>query len=279
MTENLDVELSGGVWRALQRRRADTGESLDQLVDSLLSSALALDRHSLFQVSTSNALIQGIFGGTTTVADLKRHGDFGVGTFAGLDGEMIMLEGECFRAGPGGQLSVVADDEETPFALIARFHTDIDSNLTGPIDFAGMTEWLDGLRPSENVFVGIRGDGEFDLLSMRAICRARPSEGLLEATKHQSEFTREGISGTLVGFWSPEYSRAVSVPGYHLHFVSDDRSLGGHVFGLSAPDLRFSLHTESELHLAMPETEEFLTADLAGDHGDELDEAETRPRS
>ena len=51
------------------------------MVDRALAATFELDRHTLFQVSTSNALVQGVFRGAVTVADLKRNGDFGLGTF------------------------------------------------------------------------------------------------------------------------------------------------------------------------------------------------------
>ncbi len=81
--------------------------------------------------------------------------------------------------------------------------------------------------------------------------------------------------GTLVGFWAPEYSMALSVPGYHFHFISEDRTVGGHVLGMRASELTIGVHTERDLHLSLPETEEFLTADLRGEHAAALDKAET----
>lgn len=278
MTPRIESEVSESVWRAVQRRAADTGRPVSSVVDDLLAEALDLDRHSVFQVSTSNALIQGVFEGATTVDVLRRHGDFGLGTFAGLDGEMVLIDGECFRAGPGGVVAGADGSRQVPFALVTHFHGDIEARLDAPFDFASLTARLDELRPSANVFVGVRVEATFHSLSMRVACRALPGEGLLEATSHQSEFEVSEISGTLVGFWAPEYSKSVSVPGYHLHYISDDRTVGGHVLGLRADRGRVRLHTESDVHLALPETEEFLTADLAGDHLDALRAAETERR-
>lgn len=279
MSPRIDCVVSESVWRAVDERRVHNDETLSEAVDALLSEALQLERHSLFQVSTSNALVQGVFAGVTTVGDLLRHGDFGLGTFASLDGEMIIVDGECFRATAGGALSAAGDDREVPFAVVTRFVTDFTDRVESEVDLAALTGRIDRLRPSQNLFVGIRVDGVFDDLTMRAICRAQPGEGLVEASAHQSEFQVSNARGTLVGFRSPEYSRSVSVPGYHLHFISDDRALGGHVLGLGGSGLTVSLHTESDLHLALPETVEFLTADLTGDHRPELDKAESERRS
>jgi acetolactate decarboxylase len=172
------------------------------VVDRALSTAFDLERHSLFQVSTSNALVQGVFQGAVTVQDLKRNGDFGLGTFDGLDGELVMLDGVCHRATGGGVVTSPPDEARVPFAVVTHFHPDA-SLTTGSGSLADLTASLDATRPSENLFVGIRVDGRFERLSMRAACAAESGENLLEATAHQSEFAVVDVEGTLVGFWAP----------------------------------------------------------------------------
>lgn len=279
MPPRIETDVSQGVWSAIEERRVRTGEPLGHIVDALLAESLGLDRHSLFQVSTSNALVQGLFGGVITVGDLRRHGDFGLGTFTGLDGEMVMIDGSCFRATAGGRIEPADDSRQVPFALVTRYVADFGEEVAEISSLDGLTEMVDSMRPSENLFVGIRIDGRFTQLSMRAVCRARPGENLVEATAHQSEFDVEELSGSLVGFWSPAYSRAIGVPGYHFHFISDDRTVGGHVLGLEAAHAHVGLHTESDLHLALPEVGDFLAADLSGDHATDLRTVELERRS
>jgi acetolactate decarboxylase len=266
--------VSESVWRALAEESNRSGETISAVVDRALAATFELDRHTLFQVSTSNALVQGVFRGAVTVADLKRNGDFGLGTFEDLDGELVMIDGDCFRASGGGVVNAAPDEASVPFAVVTRFHRDT-STTTAAGSLADLTASLDRVRPSENLFVGIRVDGRFDRLSLRAACAAAPGEDLLEATAHQSEFNLTDEVGTLVGFWAPLYARAVNVPGYHFHFISEDRALGGHVLGMDAGPLQVGIHVESELHVAIPETEEFLAADLSGDHQEALHRAET----
>ena len=278
MARRLELDISESVWQELIRRQAETGGDLSHVVDSALAAAFDLERHSLFQVSTSNALVRGVFAGAITVGELRSHGDFGLGTFAGLDGELIMLEGTCYRAGFGGQIEAVDEASEVPFALVTRFTADSEEEVGAITAIAVLTTEIDRLLPSQNLFTGIRIDGVFGSLMMRAACPAQGGEGLLDATRHQSEFQADDIEGTLVGFWAPEYSQAVSVPGYHFHFLSEDRSIGGHVLDLRSGPLVVQLQTEPDVHLAMPETAEFLAADLTGDHRDALEAAETSPR-
>ena len=278
MSPRLNVEVSESVWRALADESEQTGDSLSTVVDRALATAFDLERHSLFQVSTSNALVQGVFSGAVTVRDLKRNGDFGLGTFDRLDGELIMLDGVCYRATGGGVVTSPPDDAQVPFAVVTHFQSDL-SLSTGPGSLTDLTTALDGSRPSENLFVGIRATGRFEGLSLRAACAAESGENLLEATAHQSEFRVVDVEGTLVGFWAPLYARAVNVPGYHFHFLSEDRRLGGHLLDMKAGSIEVGIHIESELHIAIPETEEFLSADLSGDHQEALHQAESASRS
>ncbi len=279
VARRLTVDISEFVWSELQERQSRTGQDHSTIVEAALSEFFDIARHSLFQVSTSNALVQGVFSGVLTVAELKRHGDLGLGTFAGLDGELVMIDGVCMRATAGGVVGTAGDDREVPFALVTTFRPDLIVEVPAVDDLVTLQEQLDRSRPSQNLFTAIRVDGSFDTLRMRAACPAGEGEGLLAATTHQSEFVARQVAGSLVGFWAPEYSRAISIPGYHFHFVSADHSLGGHVLDLSAGSLRVGVQLESDLHVAIPGTEEFLSADLSGDHREQLDQAESGGRA
>lgn len=275
MTPRLDCDVSESVWEALRAESERTGDSISRVVERNLSSALGLDRHSLFQVSTTTALVEGVFRGAVTVGDLKRHGDFGLGTYEGLDGELVMLDGVCFRIGGGGAVTVADDDWEVPFGVVTRFMSDETAMIGRSGSLAELEAAVDVLRPSENLFVGLRVDGSFETLVMRAACRAAPGEGLVAATSHQSEFTAKNLVGTFVGFWAPAYARAVNVPGYHFHFIASDQSVGGHVLDVQAGRLDIGIHVESDVHIAIPQTAEYLQADLTGETSEALRIAES----
>jgi len=278
MAPRVEINLPHSVLKTVEALSVKSGENISEIAGRLLVEALDMASHELFQVSTSSALVKGVFSGAISVADLRRHGDFGLGTFADLDGELVMLDGEVFQAGSRGRVSEAEDDWQVPFALITEFQPDIQFRAAGPLTLESLSSQVDAHRPSSNLFVAIRGDGAFDSVAMRAICRAEPGETLVEATMHQSEFTIEDVEGTLVGFWSPSYAKTMSIPGYHFHFLAEDRSIAGHVFGLTARKLELSLHTESDLHLALPRTAEFLAADLSGETSEDLERAERERR-
>ncbi|MEM9105719.1 MAG: acetolactate decarboxylase [Pseudomonadota bacterium] len=274
MSHPLKCRISDSLWTALQREQERTGDSLSHIVQQALAEALDLQHHSLFQVSTIGAVVKGVFDGCTSVGDLKRHGDFGLGTFDNLDGELIMLDGHCYRAVAEGVTSEVDDDWSVPFATVTRFTADQTASIEDIASLEQLLERLDAIRPSQNLFVGLRIEGLFDRIDMRAAYKAKPGVDLVEATSNQSEYGFDSIEGTLVGMWTPEYAKAIGVPGYHLHFLSSDRTKGGHVLGLKAARLAVSMHLETDIHIGIPETHAFLEADLQDDPDAALDVAE-----
>lgn len=265
MYKHLDCRISQSLWAALQADVRRTGHSLSHVVQERLSAAYDMEHHTIFQVSTSTAVTKGLFKGCAAVADLKSHGDFGLGTFEDLDGELILFEGHAYQARAEGVVSEVPDPTLTPFATVTRFAPEQELPLRDIHSQVHLESLLDSHRPSENTFVGIRVDGLFDRVELRAACKANPGEDLVAATGHQSEFVFENIEGTLVGFWAPVYARTLTVSGYHLHFISKDRTKGGHLIGVEARNLKAQLHLETDFHVAVPETAQFLEADLKDD--------------
>jgi len=274
MSHHLSCRISDSLWSALRAEAERTGDSVSHVVQRALSDALDLEHHSIFQLSTSGAIVNGVFQGCATVGDLKSHGDLGIGTFEDLDGELVLAGGRCFQAGVDGVTTEVADDQRVPFATVTRFRADRTTRLTGIETIDGLYERLDGLRPSENVFVALQLDGLFERVDLRAARKALPGEDLVTATSRQSEFGFDDIEGTLVGFWTPSYAKAVGVAGYHLHFISADRRFGGHLIDVRAAELSVGLHLETDIHVAIPETEAFLRADLSDDPSPAMEIAE-----
>lgn len=270
----LTVTLPDALAAQLEQRARQEGASVEHVVRRILGDELDLEQHSLFQVSTSGALVEGVTDGCLTVADLLHYGDFGLGTFDGLDGELVLLDGRCYRARGDGDVTTPDPAALTPFAVVTRFVSDRVLPGVHVRTWAALEVFLDHERASENHFLGIRATGRFDTLHLRAACRTEHGVPLVDAVAHQAEWELTGVDGTLVGFWSPPFARAVAVPGLHLHVVSDDGTQAGHVLGISAADLTVELHELNDVHLALPESEAFVHADLSRDPSADLDRAE-----
>lgn len=271
----LTCEISKSLWDALQRRVAE-GEPLDHVVSRALADALQVDHGTLFQISTTGALVEGIYDGVVSVATLKEHGDFGLGTFADLNGEMVALDGRVFQARSDGTVIEVPDDALVPFAVMTHFQAERTAVIEPCPSFATLEAKLDAMRDSANIFFACRVDGVFDGVKIRIACKAAPDTKLVDATAHQAEFEYANVEGSLVGFWTPHYARTVNVPGYHLHFLSKDRRIAGHLLDCRAKSLRVQLQHEADFRIAVPETAHFLKADLTRDGSADLEKAERK---
>jgi acetolactate decarboxylase len=247
---------------------------VSHIVNRALANYFEAAHHTLYQVSTAAALVEGIYQGAVRVGTLREHGDLGLGTFEQLDGEMVIVDGHFFQARCDGSVREVDDDVLTPFAVITRFAPDMTVTLEQCPDMSHLTSCFDTLRNSENLFYAIRVDGTFEYVRTRAMCRTQEGVPLIQAAAVQPEFEFHDVSGTLVGFWTPEYARTLNVPGYHLHFLSHDQKCGGHLLQCRGANLSLQIQREGSYHVALPETEDFLKADLRRDPTADLAQAE-----
>lgn len=190
----------------------------------------------LFRVSTLRAMLDGAYDGDLSFAELARHGDFGIGTLNGCDGEMIALDGEFLRADVAGRISPVPPDAKTPFAVVTFFDPEASFELARP----GLTPGefaLDEAQAAIDDRVGhpelvhaVRLEGRFASVRCRSVPKQEPPyRPLAEIVAEQSVFDLEAVEGTLVGFRWPDLGLGLGVPGYHLHFLSADRTRGGHL--------------------------------------------------
>jgi acetolactate decarboxylase len=270
----LRARVDARILEALDDLVQHSGAPRDHLVERALAEYLGVEHHTLYQVSTAGALVEGVYQGAVTVGMVREHGDFGLGTFEDLDGEMVVLDGHVFRVSSSGEVHEVADDATTPFAVVTRFGDPAPATVDAVDDLGALTVAVDAMRDSANVFFAVRVDAHFDAVRVRAACRTAPGVPLAVATEQQAEFELEGIDGTMVGFWSPPYASGVEIAGYHLHFLSDDRAAGGHVLDCRGRNLQVRLQEESDVHLALPDTAAFRGADLTHDPTADLDRAE-----
>jgi acetolactate decarboxylase len=224
-------------------------------VESMRRADLHAERepHVLFQASTVGALLDGAFDGDLSFAELAEHGDLGLGTLNGLDGEMIALDGEFFRADVDGAIHPVAAAAKTPFAVVTRFEAGIEARIEGELSHPELLARLDALAPAGASSCAIRLDGRFVLVRARSVPRQRPPyRPLTEVVADQHVFELEDVAGTMLGFRFPAYVEGIEVAGYHLHFISDDRARGGHVLDSRSNGLRMRLDPSDDLHVELP---------------------------
>jgi len=270
----LNCALSAGLSAILQEHSRKTGEPVSHIVSRALAEYFQVSHSTLYQVSTATALVEGIYQGAVRVRTLREHGDLGLGTFENLDGEMMIVDEHFFQARSDGSVKEVDDDVLCPFAVVTRFTPDSTIVLRKCPDLAHLVAQFDELRHTDNFFFALRVEGHFSYVRTRAMCRTEEGVPLVQAAAVQPEFEFHDIPGTLVGFWTPEYARTFNVPGYHLHFLSQDHQSGGHLLECAGSELRLQIQREGDYHVALPETEDFVKADLRRDPAADLAKAE-----
>ena len=231
----------------------------------------------LTQWSTIDALLKGDYDGTASLAEVKRHGDFGLGTFNELDGEMLLLDGKVYQIDGAGVVREPGDDVRTPFAAALFFKADITFDVPAGLTMEQVQARIDAALPSANLFYAVKVTGKFSEVRTRSVPKqVKPYAPLAEVAKGQSLFKIEGTEGVLVGLKCPGFVKSLNVPGYHFHYLSADRKSGGHVLGLvTGEGVRVSVSVAREFAVKLPASASFEALDLSGDRSKELHAVES----
>jgi len=237
-----------------------------------VSSCATITKDTLYQTSTIDALLAGVYDGDLTLGQLKKHGDFGLGTFDHLDGEMILLDGNIYQVKADGKVYTPALSSKTPFATVCEFTPNKTILIKEGTDYKSFEKLIDENISNKNLFYAIKITGQFKSMKTRSVPpQQKPYPPLLEATSKQSVFNMENISGTIVGFRCPPYVNGINVPGYHLHFISSDNIRGGHVlnFETSKDICEIDILDRFFLQLSV-NAKDFAKTDLSKDRTKEL---------
>jgi acetolactate decarboxylase len=233
-------------------------------------------RHLVYQTSLMSALLDGIYDGDTTVATLLEHGDFGLGTFNALDGEMLILDGVCYRMRVDGTVAPAAADDLTPFAVVTQFVPTVSIALDGPTTRDEAVALINERLESANYLYAVRLTGEFEWVRVRAVQKQeKPYQPMSEAIRGEKTLEFGRSTGVVAGFRTPLYGQGIGVPGGHVHFIDADRRLGGHVLDFALTSGTIEICIGTDLHLELPLTAEFRHADLSPDNlADQIEETE-----
>lgn len=208
--------------------------------------------HELYQTSTMSALMAAVFDGTVTYGEIAAHGDFGLGTFNGLDGEMVAVDGQFFHLHADGSASLTDRSDLTPFALVTFFRGDVGRPVDAVTTGQELESTVADLVVAERDFYPIRVDGRFRQIVTRTAARqSAPYRPLDQATTDQVVSRFSDIDGTLVGFRAPDYARGISGVGYHFHFIDDARRSGGHVFDFVVERGTLLVDDDADLHVEL----------------------------
>ncbi len=232
-----------------------------------------------YQVSTLQALALGFSKSVITVEELLQHGNMGLGTFEDVDGEMIVLDGKCYRAQNNGNVLTAEYERGVPFASVCCFQPQRLEKI-GQLDtIEKLKEWLT-LRIEEdfalNSMHAVRIDGEFSKVDARSESGTKAHHVTLKDALNvtQKAFIFENIKGTLVCVYYPDYMDGINAAGWHLHFLSEDKKCGGHVFDISLTQGNAAFCRITSLEIQIPDTPAFDTYALKGASKDEIKSVE-----
>lgn len=233
----------------------------------------------MYQVSTLQALAMGYNKAVITVGELLRHGDTGLGTFEGVDGEMIVVDGVCYRATVDGSVVLAPPEQGVPFSSVSRLR----GERAFPLEAVGSIEALKEtltLRIEEDFGLNsmhmVRIDGRFERVCARSESGQYTQHVTLKEMLegNQQDFFFDDVDGTLVCVHYPDYMDGINAPGWHLHFLSADRKRGGHVFDCKLLSAQARLDKISRIEMQLPDSPAFDTYALKDASQDEIRQVE-----
>ena len=235
--------------------------------------------NKIYQVSTLQALALGYTRPVATVEELLEHGDTGLGTFENVDGEMIILDGICYQAKQDGSIEKTEDSAGVPFAVAGFVKDGRSFDIGEKSDIESIKTELT-LKVEEDFGLNsihiARIDGEFNSIHARAGAPYRSQHISLKdiLSKTQKDFSFENIRGTLVCVYYPDYMDGINAAGWHMHFVSEDRTLGGHVFEVKMNSGECLLQKMDRIEIQLPREAAFDTYSLKEASNDEIAKVE-----
>ena len=235
--------------------------------------------NKIYQASTLQALALGYTRPVVTVQELLDHGDTGLGTFENVDGEMIIIDGVCYQARQDGSVVPTDGKAGVPFAVSGFVKDGRSFDIEKLTDIEAIKQELT-LRIEEDFGLNsihiARIDGFFDIIHARAGAPYRSQHVTLKniLSKTQKDFSFENLYGTLVCVYYPDYMDGINAAGWHLHFISQDRKLGGHVFRVSMASGECLLQKMDRIEIQLPREAAFDTYSLKSASQDEIAEVE-----
>jgi len=230
---------------------------------------------SLVQFSLVSALAANDYTGSTPLRQVLAAGDFGLGTFDRLDGEMIVLDGRMWQALADGSVRPADLAGTTPFAAVTFFSDDGRLENLSATTLAHLEEQLDRQLPRRNSPYALRITGQFSELTLRSVpAQSRPFRPLVEIVKEQATWQHRNLHGTLIGLRCPAWMGTLNVSGYHWHFLSDDQKIGGHMLAcqFERAQLRYDECTSVSIHI--PQSSEFDSFEIRDVTQKDIDEIE-----
>lgn len=230
----------------------------------------------LYQHGTLGTLMAGLLQGTASINELLQHGDLGIATLTGSNGEVIFLDGKAYHANEHKEFVELKGDELTPYATVTKFVADTSYETKNKSSEAVFEEIKEKML-SENLFSAVKISGLFKKMHVRMMpAQEPPYTRLIDSARRQPEQTETYVKGSVVGFFTPELFHGIGSAGFHVHFANDDRNFGGHVLDFEVEDVKVEIQNMETFEQHFPiQNEDFINANIDYKNiADEIREAE-----
>lgn len=218
----------------------------------------------LYHYSIWAALVNKVYEGDLNVKEAKTHGDLGLGTYNGVDGELVLLDGIFYQVLSSGEVLIKNDSAHVAYLNATFFDKELFFEWNDKINYDSLRNLIRQQLPSRNFFYAIKIHGEFDTLKLGSFYKQeRPYlETLGSLMPGRPTFDHTNISGTMVGFFCPDFIGDINAAGFHFHFLSDDKKTGGHVLEFSGKNFKVEMDKLGSYRFVLPETDDFNKANL-----------------
>ncbi|HEH8332302.1 TPA: acetolactate decarboxylase, partial [Staphylococcus aureus] len=211
-----------------------------------------------------------------SINELLQHGDLGIATLTGSNGEVIFLDGKAYHANEHKEFVELKGDELTPYATVTKFVADTSYETKDKSSEAVFAEIKEKML-SENLFSAVKISGLFKKMHVRMMpAQEPPYTRLIDSARRQPEQTETYVKGSVVGFFTPELFHGIGSAGFHVHFANDDRNFGGHVLDFEVEDVKVEIQNIETFEQHFPiQDKDFTKANIDyKDIADEIREAE-----
>ncbi|MBO1198213.1 acetolactate decarboxylase [Staphylococcus simiae] len=217
----------------------------------------------LYQHGTLGTLMAGLLEGTATINELLEHGNLGIATLTGSNGEVIFLDGKAYHANEYKEFVELTGDEKTPYATITNFRADKQFDVQNQTQEQVFND-IKSQMLSENLFSAVKIAGTFKYMHVRMMpAQQPPYTRLIDSARRQPEETRHHIEGAVVGFFTPELFHGIGSAGFHLHFADDERQYGGHVLDFEVENATIEIQNFETFEQHFPvNNETFIKSDI-----------------
>lgn len=175
-----------------------------------------------------------LYDGGYSYQALLKKGNFGLAAADKIDGEITILDGKIYQTKANGKTVNVSLQEKTALAFVSDFSADFQWEINAITSKEKLEAILLEQIQADHYIYAIKIKGDFRGIKARTFpaVTTKPYAHFSESMKNQVFFNYQNISGTLVGFFIPSFLKGVNNPGFHFHFISDNRQYSGHLLAL-----------------------------------------------